>query len=48
MEPAKYTTKTIVLHNDVWAALERLRKVHGSYNKALRELLLKPKRKEKL
>jgi len=40
METEKFKTKTIVLHKDVWAALERLRKQHGSYNKALKAIML--------
>jgi hypothetical protein len=37
---ATYRSKTISLADDVWAELERLRKQHGSYNKALRAVLL--------
>ena len=39
-----YTSKTISLADEVWAALERLKKEFGSYNKALKALLIeKPK-----
>jgi hypothetical protein len=36
---ATYRSKTISLADDVWAALERLRKQHGSYNKALKAIM---------
>jgi len=39
-----YTSKTISLHHQVWEFLECQKKVYGSYNKALKALLIdKPK-----
>jgi len=44
---ADYISRGIVLHKDVWAELERLRKVDGSYNKVLRRVLkIKPARSQ--
>lgn len=35
----KYISRGVNLDEEVWAALVRLRTVHGSYNKALRHML---------
>lgn len=35
----KYISKGIVLDEEMWAAFNRVREVHGSYNKALRFVL---------
>jgi len=35
-----YSSKTISLHDDTWAALERLKKEFGSYNKVLKVVLV--------
>jgi len=37
----KYICRGVALDTEVWAALKKLRAEHGSYNKGLRQLLLK-------